>query len=158
MFLDEDEGVLMRSLVLTSDCASSVDGVSVTSSSGCSSASQAASDNSGVFVRFRDPRLPPSDLDDARRDHNPAWIAVHTGFEIQIDDSHTTASDGRYRTGAIYDIPTADHRRTQGRLPRSPLQPGKWNDYEITVSGHSYRSGSTIMSPPSTQTSIAAGA
>ncbi len=34
-------------------------------------------DNTGVFVRCRDPR---SELP------NPAWSAVHTGFEIQVDD------------------------------------------------------------------------
>ena len=95
-------------------------------------------DNSGVFVRFRDPCRPPSDLGDARALTNPAWIAVHTGFEVQIDDGAHQAGGGRYRTGAIYDIPTADHHEAQAASPGSPLQPGKWNDYEITVSGDSY--------------------
>ena len=44
-------------------------------------------DNSGVFVRFRDPCRPPGDVVDTRALTNPAWIAVRTGFEVQIDDS-----------------------------------------------------------------------
>ena len=46
----------------------------------------AQSDNTGVFVRVRDPRSAPPDPSDPRMRANPAWAAVHTGFEIQVDD------------------------------------------------------------------------
>ena len=100
---------------------------------------EAASDNSGVFVRFRDPRLPAPDLEDARAITNPAWIAVHTGFEIQIDERSREGWVDRHRTGAVYDIPTADGHHAQTYSRGSALQPGRWNDYEITVSGDSYQ-------------------
>ena len=43
-------------------------------------------DNSGVFVRFRDPRLPDPAPDPVDPPNNAAFVAVHTGFEIQIDE------------------------------------------------------------------------
>jgi len=48
--------------------------------------------NSGVFVRFRDPRLRlPAGLasraDADKVGGNPAWSAVISGFEVQIDDN-----------------------------------------------------------------------
>ena len=70
-------------------------------------------DNSGVFVRFPDPRGDP-------------WAAVHNGYEIQIHD----ASTGEQATGAIYNFqaPTA--------LASRP--PGEWNALEITAVGRRY--------------------
>ena len=66
----------------------------------------AQSDNSGVFVRFRDPRSAPPDPAEPRLGTNPAWSAVHTGFEIQVDDlARGDGADCR-RTGALYDIAT----------------------------------------------------
>jgi hypothetical protein len=43
-------------------------------------------DNSGIFVRFRDPRLPDPAPDSVDPADNAAFVAVHTGFEIQIDE------------------------------------------------------------------------
>src|SRR5262249_4337856 len=50
--------------------------------------------NSGVFIRFRDPlaRLPVAlrqraDAEGAAVGKNPAWSAVYSGFEVQIDDN-----------------------------------------------------------------------
>ena len=69
---------------------------------------------------------------------NPAWIAVHTGFEVQVDDlARDDGADCR-RTGALYDIATTGGPATQTYSRGSALQPGAWNDYEITVSGDSY--------------------
>src|SRR5205085_6959664 len=69
-------------------------------------------DNSGVFVRFRNPRLRPTaaiaarDAADGNRiASNRAWMAVRSGFEIQIDEQARPNGDDRYRTGAIYNIP-----------------------------------------------------
>ncbi len=95
-----------------------------------------ANQNSGIFVRFRDPILDPTPAILQRiRTHgnaypgatdaqlysgNRSWSAVYSGFEVQIDD--TAAGDPRKdfygipepaglrknRTGAIYKIPAGD--------------------------------------------------
>ena len=95
------------------------------------------SDNSGVFVRFRDPRLPGSG--DPAEVTNPALIGVHTGFEAQIDERARPDGADPHRTGALYGIPTTSQLNTQTYSRGSALQPGAWNDYEITASGDTYR-------------------
>jgi choline dehydrogenase-like flavoprotein len=102
-------------------------------------------DNSGVFVRSRNPRLPVprrnapnvTDIYD-----NGAYVAVDTGFEIQIDElalgnktKNPPEPDGmdKKRTGAIYDIPTTPGGIQQNFQRGPALQPGQWNDYEIEV-------------------------
>ena len=98
----------------------------------------AQSDNTGVFVRARDPRSARPDPVDPRLCGNPAWAAVHTGFEIQVDDlASDEGADGR-RTGALYDIATTGGAGTQNYSWGSALQPGAWNDCEITVAGDAY--------------------
>ncbi len=95
-------------------------------------------DNSGIFVRFRDPRLPAPDLNDPRVAANPAWIAVDTGFEIQIDDLAQPDHADFHRTGAIYDIDIGPEAGKQQYQRGSALQPGEWNDLEIEVTGDDY--------------------
>lgn len=103
-------------------------------------------DNSGVFVRFRNPRLPvPRRNDPSVSDlyMNQAYVGVDTGFEIQIDElargnksKNPPEPDGmdKKRTGAIYDIPTTPGGGIQQKYQQGmPLQPGQWNDYEIQV-------------------------
>jgi len=97
----------------------------------------ARSDNSGVFVRFRDPRLPP-DPADLQAAANPAWGPVHTGFEVQIDELAQPDGADLHRTGAIYDIPTGPAAAQQTYRRGSSLQPGEWNDYEVEVRGDVY--------------------
>jgi len=82
-------------------------------------------DNSGVFVRFPDP--------DSQGYDNTAWVAVHFGFEVQIDE--TGAPDGAavHKTGAIYE--QADQQLSQ--IPALPV--GEWNQYRISVVGQTYR-------------------
>jgi hypothetical protein len=82
------------------------------------SLSNPGADNSGVFVRFRHPLLAPTPqilARDAFNDilNNSAWIAVYSGFEVQIDeiargDARIGEPPGpdKNRTGAIYKIPT----------------------------------------------------
>jgi choline dehydrogenase-like flavoprotein len=103
-------------------------------------------DNSGVFVRFCDPRLPdpaPNPVDPA---NNAAFVAVHTGFEIQIDeeargDTRFGEPDGLFfaRTGAIYKIQSQgtgpgqqDYKNTQN------LAAERWHSYEIEVNDQLY--------------------
>jgi choline dehydrogenase-like flavoprotein len=95
-------------------------------------------DNSGVCVRFRDPRLPAPDLGDPRTLANPAWIAIHTGFEVQIDELARPDQADRRRTGAIYDIPIGAAVGEQQYQRGSALQPGEWNDLEIEVNADTY--------------------
>jgi hypothetical protein len=96
-------------------------------------------DNSGVFIRFRDPRLPAPNLGDPQVATNPAWIAVHTGFEAQIDDLARPDGADLHRSGTLYEVPTGGSTNHQTYSRGSALQPGAWNDYEITVSGDTYQ-------------------
>jgi choline dehydrogenase-like flavoprotein len=80
--------------------------------------------NSGVFVRFPDP--------DGRSYANPAWVAVHFGFEIQIDDLGRPDGADIHKTGAIYNEPT----QILSLQPPRPV--GQWNDYEIRFQGQDY--------------------
>ena len=74
-------------------------------------------DNSGVFIRFSDP------------DNDP-WIAVNTGYGIQIDDLALPDGDPVHKTGAIYNFV-------------APSKPGSkpvggWNTFEIEASNQKY--------------------
>jgi hypothetical protein len=103
-------------------------------------------DNSGVFVRFRDPRLPDPAPDPVDPPDNAAFVAVHTGFEIQIDeeargDTRFGEPDGSFfaRTGAIYKIQSLgtgpgqqDYKNNQN------LTAERWHSYEIEVSNQDY--------------------
>jgi hypothetical protein len=80
-----------------------------------------AADNSGVFVRFPDP--------DSKGYMNTAWVGVHFGFEVQIDESGPTPVT---RTGAIYAEPT----QVRNEVAANP--PGAWNEFEIQVQGQHY--------------------
>ena len=102
-------------------------------------------DNSGVFVRFRNPRLAvPRRSDPTISDFyiNQPFVAVDTGFEIQIDElargnqsTNPPEPDGmdKKRSGAIYDIPTTPGGIQQNFQRGPALQPGQWNNYEIAV-------------------------
>ena len=100
--------------------------------------------NSGVFVRFRNPLKPVprrdgSGISDIYQDL--PFVAVDTGFEIQIDElalgnQDKGESDGmdKKRTGAIYDIPTTPgwiQQAFTGRNRQAKLN--AWNDYSIQV-------------------------
>ena len=114
----------------------------------------AGNDNSGVFVRFRDPRKPvPPGTPGPDVPGNMATVAVDTGYEIQIDeeargDTRKKESDGRpeqdghffNRTGAIYKVKaqgTADGQ--QNYTNNQQLPPGVWHSYEIKVTGRTYK-------------------
>jgi hypothetical protein len=61
--------------------------------------------NSGVFVRFKNPDSVA--LADGTAFSNPAWSAVFTGFEIQIDNTgagQPTAGLPIHKTGAVYAV------------------------------------------------------
>ena len=108
--------------------------------------------NSGVFVRFPDPRIPladrpttgPGDWDGqycgrtGSAATQPAWVAIYCGQEIQINDYQSDTQ----KTGSIYNflaVEDPDHM---------PDPRGEWVDYEIRVEGQQYtviRNG-TILS------------
>lgn len=109
----------------------------------------ANNDNSGVFVRFRDPRQPVPDPNNPGVSHlynNQAYVAVDTGFEIQIDDE--ARGDGRVgeadgfffnRTGAIYKVKEPGTAPGQQDYQQPPTLAGDvWHRYEIEVVGNSY--------------------
>jgi choline dehydrogenase-like flavoprotein len=103
-------------------------------------------DNSGVFVRFRDPRLPDPAPDPVDSPNNAAFVAVHTGYEVQIDeeargDTRFNEPDGSFfsRTGAVYKIKSPgpgagqqDYKNTQN------LAAERWHRYEIEVKNQDY--------------------
>ncbi len=100
-------------------------------------------DNSGIFVRFRDPRQPVPDRNNpsiAYPYHNQAWVAVDTGFEVQIDELARGLPDGldEHRTGAVYGIPLGQGVGLQAYRRGPALKAGEWNDYEIKVTGDTY--------------------
>ncbi|MGH3763725.1 MAG: family 16 glycoside hydrolase [Pseudonocardiaceae bacterium] len=95
-------------------------------------------DNSGVFVRFRDPRLPLPPPSGPPAATNPAWGPVHTGFEIQIEDAATPDGADKHRTGAVYDVDVGTGPGQQAYRRGSALQPGEWNNCEVTVVGDTY--------------------
>jgi hypothetical protein len=102
--------------------------------------------NAGVFVRFRQPHTKWADVNqvEARAGGNPAWVAVATGFEVQIDEQGRPNYFDRHRTGAFYDVPAgqvingvaepAHQQFTAGPM----LAPMHWYDLEIEVAGDSY--------------------
>jgi hypothetical protein len=125
--------------------------------------------NSGIFVRFRDPLLDPTDeiLKRIRNESNDyqlfqqnrAWSAVHSGFEIQIDDNaigdvrkdfYGTKPEPnglrKNRTGAVYKIPAKDpipgtsqfDAEIQKYQPAPDLAPGNPYQFEINVRGNDY--------------------
>jgi choline dehydrogenase-like flavoprotein len=81
----------------------------------------APDDNSGVFVAFPHPEQQGYD--------NTAYVGVHFGFEIQIDELARPDNALVHRTGAIYSFKGP----TDGALVVHPV--GEWNRYEITVDG-----------------------
>jgi len=101
--------------------------------------------NSGIFLRFRYPHTQWADVNqqEPSAGTNPAWVAVATGFEVQIDEQGRPDFAEKHRTGAIYNIPTG-----QGGEPKEQdyaagpiLAPGKWYEFEIEVTGDTYRVG-----------------
>src|SRR6266567_1946607 len=94
--------------------------------------------NSGVFVRSHDPTQPPATLNDPRVAANPAFVAVDTGFEVQIDEAAGPDGLDKHRTGAVYDIDLGQAAGQQDYRRGSALQPGEWNDLEIQVQGDTY--------------------
>ena len=114
--------------------------------------STGTSGNSGVFVRFPDPRIPlaqrpesgPGDWDGqycgrtGAAASDPAWVAIYCGQEIQINDYQSDTQ----KTGSIYNfLPVEDP-------DHMPDPRGDWVDYEIRVEGQQYtviRNG-TILS------------
>ena len=95
--------------------------------------------NSGVFVRFRDPRKPSDSIkNDPRVLGNKAWVAVLTGFEVQIDELAVPDSLDKHRTGAIYDVGIGASPGQQSYTRGPVIQAGQWNDYEMEVSGNKY--------------------
>lgn len=135
--------------------------------------------NSGVFVRFRNPLSPVAPSIRARAvadrvsiDGNPAWTAVYSGFEVQIDDTAKGDSskdfygrkpepDGLWknRTGALYKIPAGDFishlnqrdAAEQRYMPGPALVPGAWFEYEIRVTGDQYTVNLKNLTTGSTQ-------
>ncbi|HEY2958981.1 MAG TPA: family 16 glycoside hydrolase [Actinomycetota bacterium] len=83
-----------------------------------------ANDNSGVFVRFPNPN--------SKGYGNTAYVAVHFGFEVQIDETGAPDGADQHRTGAVYGEPN------QAFNLRAALPVGQWNAFEVGVQGQTY--------------------
>jgi choline dehydrogenase-like flavoprotein len=103
-------------------------------------------DNSGVFIRFRDPRLPDPAPDPVDPANNAAFVAVHTGYEVQIDeeargDTRFNEPDGSFfsRTGAIYKVKSLGTGPGQQNYQNTQkLAARQWHRYEIEVTNQDY--------------------
>jgi hypothetical protein len=100
-----------------------------------------ANDNSGIFVRSRDPQRPVPDPANPALTHvydNKAWVAVDTGFEVQIDEIARPDGADKHRTGAIYNIDVGTGAGQQAYTRVGPLVPHQWADCQIDVRGDAY--------------------
>jgi hypothetical protein len=108
----------------------------------------AGNDNSGIFVRFRDPRRRVPDRNDPNVSYiydNTAFVAVDTGFEIQLDEEargnpNLGTPDGRdeHRTGAVYAIPIGAGSGQQKYQRGTAVAANQWYEFEIKVVGDAY--------------------
>jgi choline dehydrogenase-like flavoprotein len=98
--------------------------------------------NSGVFFRFRNPDGATNP--DGTMFSNPAWAAVRTGFEAQIDNAGAPDGAAKHRTGVIDGVNYPDDPAPDPAMP--PPTPGDfanpqdalvmgWNQYRIEVRG-----------------------
>jgi len=105
-----------------------------------------SNDNSGVFVRFRDPRKPVlPGTPGPNVPGNLSSVAVDTGYEIQIDeeargDTRIGEGDGFpfNRTGAIYKVPIGNNVGQQKYTDTQNLAAGIWHTFEITATDRTY--------------------
>jgi hypothetical protein len=104
------------------------------------------SDNSGVFVRSRDPRRRVPDRNNPAQSSiyvNKAWVAIDTGFEVQIDELARPDGAWNHRTNAIYNIPIGNapgqQNYTLPPLLQAGLQPQTWYEMQIEVAGQNYK-------------------
>ncbi|HEX6356515.1 ThuA domain-containing protein [Actinophytocola sp.] len=100
--------------------------------------------NSGLFVRFPDPRTPLAQRPPGScgtvgsAQTSQAWVAIYCGHEIQIYDGATGEPQ---KTGSIYNFDPLPLDQV-GATPK-----GQWSDYEIRVVGQHYtiiRNGKVI--------------
>lgn len=106
-----------------------------------------SNDNSGIFLRFRNPKLPElPGTPGPDVPGNLATVAVDTGYEIQIDeeargDTRKGELDGFLynRTGAVYKVKTIGTAPGQQNYTNNQrLASGIWHSYDITVTGRRY--------------------
>ena len=100
-----------------------------------------ADDNSGIFLRFRDPTRDVPDPASPQKliaYDNKAWVGVDTGFEVQIDEIARPDNMDKHRTGAIYNIETGFGAGKQTYKKPPTLSPGTWTEWEIAVAGDQY--------------------
>jgi len=77
-----------------------------------------------VLVRFPNP--------DSKGYLNTAYVGVHFGFEVQIDELGAPDGADLHKTGAIYNEPN----QAFALRPARPV--GQWNQYEIRVQDQTY--------------------
>lgn len=80
-----------------------------------------AFDNSGIMVRFPDPT--------SKGYENRAWVPVHFGYEVQLDEQGRPDGATFHRTGAVYG------ERDQHVEAQPPLPPGEWTPFTIRTVG-----------------------
>jgi uncharacterized membrane protein len=100
--------------------------------------------DSGIFVRFRDPLKPVPDPTDREVEHaydRPQWVAVDTGFEVQIDELARGSEEERdeHRTGAIYNIPIGAEPGQQHYERPLALTSQTWHQIEVVARGDAYQ-------------------
>ena len=70
--------------------------------------------NSGVFIRLPNKSTDP-------------WVAVNTGYEVQIDNGTRHVGGDYHCSGVLYSLTKA--------MSHPQKKPGEWNEMEITLDG-----------------------
>lgn len=87
-------------------------------------------------VRFRDPSEPvPDRLEPAHRYRydNQAYVAVHTGFEVQLGSQRPAVEPGTIRG-----ILVGEAKGAQAHEERAEIRANEWNELEVSIRGNEY--------------------
>lgn len=90
----------------------------------------------GVAVRFRDPTEPVPDRADPERRYqydNPAFVAIHTGFEVQLGQRGPALEPGTFKGVLVKHAQGA-----QAREERPEVIAEEWNELEVSVRGDEF--------------------
>lgn len=87
-------------------------------------------------VRFRDPARPVPDRLEPEHHYrydNPAYVAIHTGFEVQLGSQRPAVEPGTIRG-----ILVGDAKGAQAHEERAEIRANEWNELEVSVRGEEY--------------------
>jgi hypothetical protein len=90
----------------------------------------------GTSIRFRDPAEPVPDRAEPERLYrydDPAFVALHTGFEVQMGSQRPAVEPGTFE-GVLF----GDASGAQRHAERAEVAANEWNTLEVRVRGDEY--------------------